>query len=97
MANGGSLKRDVLVRLALVAAGVSLLMLALFLAAYRGQLEKERSHASLGFNLLLQAALENAMLKRDVPGLADIVGRLGEQPGIRGVMILNPQGEVRFA
>jgi PAS domain S-box-containing protein len=97
MANSGSLKRDVLVRLALVAAGVSLLMLALFLAAYRSQLEKERSHASLGFNLLLQAALENAMLKRDVPGLADIVGRLGEQPGIRGVMILNPQGEVRFA
>ena len=97
MVPGSSLKRDVLIRLAAVATAASLLMLVLFLSAYRAQLETERSHASLGFNLLLQAALENAMLKRDVPGLADIVARLGEQPGIRRVMILNPAGEVRFS
>jgi PAS domain S-box-containing protein len=97
MRDGRSLKRDVLIRLALAATGASLLLLVVFLAAYRAQLREERSHASLGFNLLLQAALENAMLKRDVPGLADIVARLGAQPGIRGVMILNPAGEVRFS
>lgn len=91
------LKRHILSRLLLAAGLLSALLLVAFLAAYRSQLVAERSRASLGFNLLLQAALENAMLKRDVPGLADIVARLGGQPGIHGVMILNPLGEVRFA
>jgi PAS domain S-box-containing protein len=91
------LKRHILIRLLLAAGLLSALLLVIFLTAYRSQMVGERSRASLGFNLLLQAALENAMLKRDVPGLADIVARLGSQPGIRSVMILNPQGEVRFA
>ncbi len=91
------LKRHILTRLLLAAGLLSALLLVAFLTAYRNQLVDERSRASLGFNLLLQAALENAMLKRDVPGLADIVARLGSQPGIRGVMILNPLGDVRFA
>jgi PAS domain S-box-containing protein len=46
---------------------------------------------------LFEAALENAMLKRDVPGLRQIVVRLGQQPDILGVRILNPAGIVRFA
>jgi len=91
------LKRHVLIRLLLTAGLLSALLLVAFLAAYRSQLVGERSRASLGFNLLLQAALENAMLKRDVPGLAEIVAHLGTQPGIEGVMILNPRGVVRFA
>lgn len=91
------LKSRILIRLLVTAAVLSGLLLVVFLAVYRTQLIDERSRASLGFNLLLQAALENAMLKRDVPGLADIVARLGQQPGIRRVMILNPGGEVRFA
>lgn len=91
------LKRHILIRLSIAAVLLSALLLAVFLAAYRSQLVDERSRASLGFNLLLQASLENAMLKRDVPGLADIVARLGTQPGIHGVMILNPAGDVRFA
>lgn len=91
------LKRHILTRLSLAAVVLSALLLAVFLTAYRSQLLGERSRASLGFNLLLQAALENAMLKRDVPGLAEIVARLGTQPGIKGVMILNPAGDVRFA
>lgn len=91
------LKRRLLVRLLVAAGLLSALLLAVFLTVYRSQLIDERSRASLGFNLLLQAALENAMLKRDVPGLADIVGHLGQQPGIEGVMILNPAGYVRFA
>ena len=91
------LKRHILIRLSIAAIVLSALLLVVFLAAYRSQLVGERSRASLGFNLLLQAALENAMLKRDVPGLTDIVTRLGTQPGIHGVMILNPAGDVRFA
>lgn len=91
------LKRRILTRLLIAASILSALLAAVFLTVYRGQLVAERSRASLGFNLLLQAALENAMLKRDVPGLAEIVTRLGTQPGIHGVMILNPAGDIRFA
>jgi len=91
------LKRRILTRLLVAAGLLSALLLAVFLTVYRDQLIGERSRASLGFNLLLQAALENAMLKRDVPGLADIVTRLGGQSGIDSVMILNPAGDVRFA
>lgn len=94
---GRSLERDLLLRLGTVAVVMLSLLLVAFFLAYRVQLQDERANASLGVNLLLQASLENAMLKRDVPGLADIVRRLGEQPGIRRVMILNPGGEVRFA
>ena len=91
------LKRRILTRLLIAASILSALLAAVFLTVYRGQLVAERSRASLGFNLLLQAALENAMLKRDVPGLAEIVTRLGTQSGIHGVMILNPAGDIRFA
>ena len=91
------LKRHILLRLVVAGGLLSALLLVVFLTAYRSQLVAERSRASLGFNLLLQAALENAMLKRDVPGLAGIVERMGQQPGIHGVMILNPAGDVRFA
>ena len=81
----------------LVAGGASLVFGLLFLILYRGQLERERAMASEQINSLLQVALENAMLKRDVSGLRDIVERMGQQPGIRDVMILAPGGEVRFA
>ncbi len=95
-ASRDSLRRHVLVRLFLVVASLSLVLLLLLVLTYRQQIENERGRASLGVNMLLQAALENAMLKRDVPGLRDIVGRLGNVPGIRQVTILNPVGEVRF-
>ncbi|MBK8524553.1 MAG: hypothetical protein IPL58_10840 [Betaproteobacteria bacterium] len=75
------------------------LLLVVFLTAYRSQMVVRRAQprAPLGFNLLLQAALGNAMLKRDVPDACrHQPARLGSQPGIRSVMILNPLGEVRL-
>ncbi|MCC2113844.1 MAG: hypothetical protein KDJ16_17540, partial [Hyphomicrobiales bacterium] len=75
----------------------SLVFLLVFIGAYQARLVKERGEASAQVNRLLQASLENAMLKRDLPGLRDIVRRLGEQERIVSVMILNPVGEVRFA
>jgi hypothetical protein len=68
-----------------------------FLGLYRQQLESERAEASLQLNRMLQVTWENAMLKRDVDGLRDIVVKLGTLPGIRDVLILAPSGEVRFA
>lgn len=81
----------------LTAGGASLLLGMLFLGLYRQQLEHERAEASLHLNRMLQVTWENAMMKRDVDGLRDIVAKLGTLPGIRDVLILAPSGEVRFA
>jgi len=92
-----SLRQRLLRRVLLVAGGASLIFGLLFLVLYRGQLEHERAVTSEQINHLLRVALENAMLKRDVPGLRSIVERMGQLPGISDVMILSPAGEVRFA
>lgn len=92
-----SLKKRILKRLVLTGLILSALMLAVLLVAYRKLMETEQTRAAVGVSRLLQSSLENAMLKRDVPGLAAIVSHLGEQPGICSVMILNPAGEIRFA
>lgn len=92
-----SLSRKVVVAVAAVLAGASLIFLVLFVGLYRSQLESERSMASERINRLLQASLENAMVKRDLDGLRGIISRLGKQDGIAGVMILNPDREVRFS
>jgi PAS domain S-box-containing protein len=81
----------------LVTGGASLLLGVLFLGLYRNQLVQARSELSLQLNRVLQVTWENAMLKRDIDGLRDIVGRLGELEGIRDVLLLSPDGEVRFA
>ncbi len=76
---------------------VSLLFLLVFVALYHSQLQEERALKATEVNRLLQATLENAMLKRDLGGLREIVDRLGHEESIRQVMILNPAGEIRFA
>ena len=92
-----NLSRRLLRGVLLAAGGASLLLGLLFLGLYRQQLERGRAEASLQLNRMLQVTWENAMLKRDVDGLRDIVSKLGELPGIRDVLILAPGGEVRFA
>jgi HAMP domain-containing protein len=76
---------------------LSLALIGLAAALYQHQLTQERSQASREVNRLLQAALENAMLKRDLPGLREIVTQMGQQNGVRGAMIVAPNGEIRFA
>lgn len=76
---------------------VSVCFLVLFYYFYNSQITGERTQASQSVSLLLKSSLEGAMLRRDLPGLNEIVGDLGKQDGIEEVMILSPQGEVRFA
>lgn len=92
-----SLRRKFLIGTAIGLTALSLALLVLVAALYQQQLSQERSQASREINRLLQAALENAMLKRDLPGLRDVVDRLGRQEGVRNAMILAPDGEIRFA
>lgn len=75
----------------------SLLFLIGIVTLYRERLHEQRAIAAAQMNLMLQVSLENAMLKRDIPGLNDIVTRLGQQEGIRAAMILDPAGRVRFS
>ena len=93
----GGLNRKLTLVLLLVSALTSALLLLLLYDNYQIQLQKERSQASHQINMLLQASLENAMLKRDRTGLQEILDRLGAQPTVVDVAILNPQGEVRFS
>lgn len=76
---------------------VSVCFLLMFYYFYSAQIAEERTQASHSVSLLLKSSLERAMLRRDLPGLRDIINDLGKQEGIREVMILNPAGEVRFA
>lgn len=75
----------------------SLIFLPLFTGLYGAQLQRQQERAAVEIAALLQAALENAMLKRDIPGLQGIVARLGARSDIDAVRILEPDGEVRFA
>lgn len=92
-----SLKRKVALALAATLTIASLCFLALLVLSYRARVIEERSSAATELNRLLQAGLENAMLKRDLDGLRRIVADFGRQERIAGVMILAPTGEVRFA
>ena len=93
----GKLNRKLTLMLYGVLTLTSMLFLMLLVGAYKIQLQTERGRASSQLNMLLGATLENAMLKRDLEGLRGIVDRLGEQPDIVDVSILNPKGEVRFS
>lgn len=75
----------------------SLVFLLLYLQLYQSQLAEERSRTVSHIGSLLQISLENAMLKRDLAGLIEMVNKLGRQPGIVAVTITNPAGEIRFA
>lgn len=92
-----SLNRKFIVAAAAGLLTVSLVFLLAFVTLYHGQLREERTVRASEVNRLLQAVLVNAMLKRDLPGLREIIDGLGQEPSIRQAMILNPTGEVRFA
>jgi len=92
-----SLRRKLAATLAVSLTLASLCMLVLLVTTYRDRVLEERSFASTEINRLLQVALENAMLKRDIEGLRQIVEQMGQQEKIASVMIVAPDGEVRFA
>jgi PAS domain S-box-containing protein len=93
----GSLNRKLTLMLYGVLTLTSLLFLALLFGAYQIQLRNERAHVSSQLNLLFGATLENAMLKRDIDGLQEVMTRLAEQPEVVDVAIVNPHGEIRFS
>lgn len=80
-----------------VLLAASLAGLVLLVTFYRQQLLAERQMVSSKLGAMLQITLENAMLKRDLDGLREIVMRLGRSENVSAVEIVNPDGEVRFS
>jgi signal transduction histidine kinase len=87
----------ILTGMGVVLALASLVSLALIAPIYRHELAIERQAVSSRLGAFLQITLENAMLKRDIEGLREIVGRLGTVEDVAGVSILSPDLEVRFS
>ena len=81
---------------ALVLGVLSLVFLVVVVDFYRGRIGAEQVRAAGQFNTLLQASLENAMLKRDLDGLRAILVDIARGPEIDSVSVLNTALEVRF-
>ncbi|MBL8589731.1 MAG: HAMP domain-containing protein [Methylobacteriaceae bacterium] len=94
---GARLGPKLLAGLAAVLALASLAGLLVFIPLYHRELAGERQAVSSRLGAFLQIALENAMLKRDIEGLRQIVERLGEVEGVRSIAILSPDLETRFS
>lgn len=91
------LERKLLLVLGGLLGLVSALFLGLVAVLYRQQMIAQHAQAAAQVNELLEGTLKNAMLKRDIPGLVQILEGLGTQDGIERVMIVNPELEVRFS
>jgi signal transduction histidine kinase len=87
----------ILTLMAAVLLATSLVFLAIFAPVYQREIIGERRAVATKLTAMLEITLQNAMLKRDIDGLRDIVGRLGKSKNVDQVMILDPKGEVRFA
>lgn len=93
----GGLQRRMVGTLAMVLLILSLIFLVVLSGLYRTRITAEQERAAIQLSALFHATLENAMLKRDLPGLAAIISALGHEPDISAVRVLNPELEVRFA
>lgn len=87
----------ILATMAVMLVVSSLVFLGLFFTHYQRQLLNERQEVSGKLGNMLQITLENAMLKRDLDGLREIVTRLGAVTNVIQVLVLAPNGEVRFS
>jgi signal transduction histidine kinase len=94
---GSALGRRILLVLAAVLTACSLLFLSLFIIALRNRLIEDHERAATQVNTLLEAALKNAMLNRDLDGLRSILAEIRREEHVANVYVLNPAGDVRFA
>ena len=80
---------------ALLVSAIVVITLALIIG--QDALKRQQEDAAHRVARLFEASLQNAMLKRDLDGMADILRHLGHAPGVSQARLLAPNGEVRFA
>jgi PAS domain S-box-containing protein len=78
----------------IVSVGV---LVALATAVTRASLRHEQEAAATRLARVFEASLQNAMLKRDLDGMAGILAALGQAPGVSQARLAEPRGTVRFA
>ena len=93
---GASVSRRLTLGLAVALLASVALVAALGLAVGRGALRQQHEEAARSMARLFEASLQNAMLKRDLDGMADILKELGQAPGVAQARLLAPNGEARF-
>ena len=92
-----SLARRLMLGLVVALLVSALVLVALALGIGRDSLRQQHEASAQRVARLFEASLHNAMLKRDLDGLADILTGLGHAPGVAQARLLEPGGTVRFA
>jgi PAS domain S-box-containing protein len=72
----------------------SLCFLVLFVGLYRGQLERERGVASAQISRVVQASVGDLVVTGATEQLSQRLDRLAAEPGILGVRLVGPSGEL---
>ncbi|MDR0274859.1 MAG: HAMP domain-containing protein [Burkholderiaceae bacterium] len=91
-----SVSRRLMLGLIVALLASAALVVALGLAVGQRALRQQQEDAARRMARLMEASLQNAMLKRDLDGMADILKHLGHTPGVEQARLLSPVGELRF-
>jgi PAS domain S-box-containing protein len=94
---GQSLQRQFLLLVFGILTFLSFGFLALVVVQYRASILQDRARASIQLSELLEASLDDAMMRRDRPALDALIARLSDQPGVRTVSLLNKDLRVMFS
>ncbi|MDR2128091.1 MAG: HAMP domain-containing protein [Burkholderiaceae bacterium] len=92
-----SLERRLTVGLCVAVLLSALVLVVLAQSLNRRALVQEQETAAMRLAQVFEASLQHAMLRRDVPGMASILARMGQAPGVARARLLEPHGTVRFA
>jgi signal transduction histidine kinase len=91
-----SLSRRLTLGLVVALLASAVIVVALGLATGQRALRQQQEDAARRVALLFEASLQNAMLKRDLDGMAEILKHLGHTSGVAQARLLSINGEVRF-
>lgn len=92
-----SVSRQVTVGLVVAMLVSAAVLVALATALHTREMARQQASAATRLGHVFEAALQNAMLHRDLPGMAGILAAMGEAPGVTRARLLEPGGTVRFA
>lgn len=93
----GSVSRQLTAGLMVAMLVSALVLVALAQSLHRREMAHQQEAGAVRMGRVFEASLQNAMLQRDLPGMAGILAALGQAPGVQRARLLEPHGTVRFA
>lgn len=94
---GVSLSRRLTLGLIVALLLSAIVLMGLMLTVNHGTLRAQQETSAKRIAQLFEASLQNAMVKGDLEGMADILKYLGQAPGVAQAQLLTPEGEIRFS